>query len=208
MAMTLYSERWQFFKDDGAEPTIALPGGQVTNNKVPPGDIFRLRSCVIPSGGSQSGGVLKLQWTTDLVNFYDLGSDQPFDYADGQGVKGDLITTYKLLNSNAYGHFHEDALGTEDWNQNEKKEVDFAIIGTRYYPSKWYGFRLVNDVTALSLYGSPGIWPSVTWDWLKVVIGNTWKESNGDIEILVDGVWCGISDMKMCVSGAWKSLTY
>jgi len=139
-----FQSNWKFFQDDAAEPTEQLEEENVTptleNN-----NIIRCRVAVNTFGMEGATGIVSMQYSTDDVNFSDVGS-YPYDwvYANGKGDEFSQVSTFKLSNSTLYGNYYESGTLSKYFDIGYQ-EIDFAIQPLKALYNTTYYFRLLLD---------------------------------------------------------------
>jgi len=163
------SRSWRWYDDENSlNPNIAYAGENTTPTGMYNQNKVRLRETIAEIGGASQTGRKKIQYSTDGINFGDvgaIGSGEVWSYCDGGGTDDSLISSLLLSTSNTYGPFVENGTASSSYNHaaNTAAEYDFclqenyALVNTTYY------FRAVSITTGTAILPDSGYnWPSIT----------------------------------------------
>ncbi|MFX1300369.1 MAG: hypothetical protein ACFFDE_05445 [Promethearchaeota archaeon] len=141
---------WRFYRDDAAEPSVAL-ADEVTLASLPNAFIIRLRVNVAETGGDSgaSNVSFKFEYSTNESDWYTPGPSAAWDYADGQATEGNTVTGLKLTDTDTQLEYVESSggAGTGDIGAGQDTEWDLALKPTLdVLANTTYYFRiLIND---------------------------------------------------------------
>lgn len=147
------SKGWRFYDD---APSLN-PGTAYSGENSPPIEIYnqnnlRLRLTLAEIGGLSQTGRKKLQYSTDGINFTDLGeigSGAIWRYCDGGGTDDQLTSQLLISSSTSFGPFVESGTAASTYNHPalSNAEFDFCLQNNNASPNTIYYFR-VYDVAS------------------------------------------------------------
>jgi hypothetical protein len=135
------SENWRIYCDDAAEPVLPLAAENTAPILNGATQVIRVRVTLKGTASSGNTSALKMQYSTDDVNFTDMGSGNHFNWYDGAGTQGNTVTSNLLSDASTKKIYIESnyASGVA-WGLNSMNEFDYCIVptlnasaGTLYY---------------------------------------------------------------------------
>lgn len=155
---------WRWYQDDAANPVTPYANLNTTYSGTDASTtIFRLRWNVRDSGRKSANNIAtSFQYSTDQTNWNTIGTTAAWNFANGQGTNGTILSTNLLASSTASAEYCETAGNSQTFAASAITETDLAISpalswssGTTYY------FRLVLAGAAVPL-DSGKSYPSIT----------------------------------------------
>ena len=130
---------WRFYENDAAEPTAAL-ANENTKPTLADDNKLRLRARIDRDSGIPTNLDLEIQYSTNESDWYNLGAEAHWNWADGLGTEGNITTTFLLTGTDEHGKYYESSGNSEQATSEELIEVDCCIQqtanvseGTTYY---------------------------------------------------------------------------
>lgn len=167
-----YTRSWRWYDDENSlTPNVALGGEQVTPTGMYNKNKIRLRETVVETGGGSQTGRKKLQFSSDAVNFTDvgeIGSGEVWEYCDGGGTDDSLVSGILLSTSNTFGPYVESGTSASSFTHSpyEAAEYDFCLQENNALVNTTYYFRMIDVVSGAIVY------PDATYFWPNITIGN------------------------------------
>ncbi|MBU0648191.1 hypothetical protein KJ855_03345 [Patescibacteria group bacterium] len=179
---------WRWYDDENSvNPGVAFAGENVTPTGMYNHNQVRLRETVVETGGGNKVGRKKIQYSSDSVNFADVGeisSGAVWAYCDGGGVDNSLVSAILLSTSLTGGPYVESGTASSSFNHvaNSIVEYDFCLQENYALVNSTYYFRIV-DVSS----GTP-ILPDATYNWPSITISNHSKTLEIDANFALDSI--------------------
>jgi hypothetical protein len=119
---------WQWFDDDGAEPTGSKANENTTYTLTSSTEVCRLRVAIGETGGAGASDVaIDLEYSTDDSSFNAFGAAAHWNYYDGQATEGNILTGTKISDSDTSGEYSESAGGSGAFDIVESTVTEFDI---------------------------------------------------------------------------------
>lgn len=162
------SRGWRWYDDESSlNPNIAYAGENIAPTGMYNHNQIRLRETITEIGGASQGGRKKIQYSSDSVNFTDvgeIGSGAVWAYCNGGGTDDNLVSSLLVSTSSTFGPYVETGIGSSTFNHAAGSSVEydfclqenFALVNTTYY------FRVVSVTTGVPILPDTGYnWPSI-----------------------------------------------
>jgi hypothetical protein len=153
MAFTPKQQNWHIYKNDAAEPTVALGIENAVGMMVDNTSIIRIRATIAETAGKAGSGAVTVEYSTDDSSFTAFGAGNAWNYADGMGAEANLVTTNLCTDTSGKMHYHETGTLSESWALSTGYELDFAVaptatvgLGAKYY----FRFKIAGSIVALN----------------------------------------------------------
>lgn len=190
-AFTPEQQSWQFYDDDGAEPTNAKAGEDTMPTLSSTTEKCRLRICIIETGGDSGSNniAIDLEYSLNDADWVAFGAANHWDYADGEATEGNIVTGLKIGDSDTQGEYSESAggSGTFDFGAGTATEFDICILqtGNATSATKYY-FRVKIDTAEVVLNGAH-VHANLT-----TASGTAWEKELSDTFNLSDSLIKGV----------------
>jgi len=163
---------WRWYDDQASlTPNVALGGEQATPTGMYNHNQVRLRETVIETDGASQTGRKRLQFSSDAVNFTDvgeIGSGAVWAYCNGGGTDDTLVPSLLLSTSNTFGPFVESGTAASSYTHSAyaAAEYDFCLQENNALVNTTYYFRMIDVVSGQVIY------PDATYFWPNITISN------------------------------------
>ena len=157
-AFAVEQRSWQWFDNDGAEPSGSKEAEDTAPTLASSTEVCRLRVAIQETGGDSSAGNinLDLEYSENESDWIAFGAANHWDYYDGAATEGNLITGNKIGDGDTQGDYSESAngAGTFDFDPATIPEFDICIQQTANAGSNTlYYFRVLIDSAEVVLAG-------------------------------------------------------
>jgi len=168
---------WRWYADS-TSPDTPLADENALYTTTSLSTILRLRTEIVIEGGkgTSTPGTIIIEYSTNLTNWYELGSTAHWDWADGANDDQEKMDGYLVADSGSrFGYFHESKVEYTDYpSDGAVTEEDFAIAPTSNVTTNTtYYFRITGYFGATPVpkatYGA-GTYPQA-----KVTLGTTYS---------------------------------